>query len=322
MSDDTIQAVPAEAEADIWNEMEASDSGASEDAPELDGFQLPPEPGDGEENDDPTPAAADTGASHQDAPEEAATAEEVDEWAKVPEALRTQYQQTQAALDDMKSRHSGNTRKIRELTEELTAIRQAKPPANPAGGKPDDMTDKEWASFKEDYPDIAGPLEAKMQANAKALESFERRFASMDAAEVKKQYDSNFEDVQKNHPDYLTIVRDPAFPKWIEEQPRYIQEGAARNGQEIVDPVEVADIIGRYKQDAGIGAEAINNPGGSSGQGSSQSLASKRARQLSATQGAGRKSAPALAAGIPDTGDPDELWEAFERQDAAKAKKA
>jgi hypothetical protein len=329
MSDDktpdeiTLAEIEAEADAEaqgIWDEMDAADNstGADEAAPVDDGFganESDDDPGDAEP--EPKVSTEKAGAAKAAPAEKATATTDGDIWADAPEPMRAAYQSLTKERDEERARRAGNDRKIREMSEELKALRSA--PAAQAGSKPDGMNEAEWQAFKEDYAEIAAPIESKMQTLNAELESFRRRFESMDQDQLKQTYDTNFNDVVATHDDYLPIVRQPAFVDWIGQQPRYIQDAAARNGQEIVDPVEVIEIIDRYKLHAGIDAKAPEPKPDDPAKGKTQSLKGKRERQFSATAGAGSTTAPPMKSGIPQNGSQEEIWEAMDREDERKA---
>lgn len=318
--------VVSDAEA-LWDEFDEQEAGATaKDAPADDGSDADDAPkadsaadGDWSEGDDGADTAPSDDEPQNDKP--------ADIWANAPEELRNAFQEASRRADEELARRQGTDRKLRELTTELQQLRssqQQKPPASDgdAGGeaRPENMTPKEWEAFKEDYPDIAAPVEAMLKSQTAELDSFRRRFAAMDQEQVAKSYERNFEEVQAQHPDYSEIIRKPEFISWIQEQPRYLLEAAQRNGQEIVDPVEVSDIVSRYKQHAGIGAGAPSGSGKGQGQGSKPLTGTKRDRQLAATSGGTTRRGQPIRAGVPEDGDPEELWEAWDRAEAAQGR--
>ncbi len=51
----------------------------------------------------------------------------------------------------------------------------------------------------------------------------------------------------QRHPDWKQLTESEDFSAWLQDQPRYVQEGFVRNGTAIVDGQEAASLIDLFK---------------------------------------------------------------------------
>jgi hypothetical protein len=229
---------------------------------------------------------------------------EADPWATAPEDLRNQYRSAAAERDDLRRRHSGNTRKIQELQDQVRELtrQQNSPPKKEGGEAGQQPGDDGWKRFKEDYPDIAEPMEARTMALQKQVESLERQLGDRSEQDLKDAYDRNYAALIEQHADFDAITASKPFADWLGQQPRYVIEAAVRNGEDIVDLVETLDIVDRFKAHAGIGAAKPAESRSEEGAETRQTdPAAKRNRQLAAADTTpGRNTGPAMASGVPE----------------------
>jgi hypothetical protein len=126
----------------------------------------------------------------------------------------------------------------------------------------------------------------------------------------------------EQHPDWQDVTADRGFADWIQSQPRHIQEAVARNATEIVDAAEAADVVGRFKAfrsaQPGAARQETSAGNGRADTGNNR-LAGRRQRQLESASAA-RTRGPGAANGIPEDGDPTQLWKQFDEMERRQAR--
>ena len=109
----------------------------------------------------------------------------------------------------------------------------------------------------------------------------------------------------QRHPDWEQLTTSEAFNAWFPGQPRYVQEGFARNGTAIVDGQEAASLIDLFKDSQAPSAEGTKPTKDTTTHGK----ATRRQRRLeSAVQTESGQAGP--GAGPPE-GDFDASWDHF-----------
>ena len=187
------------------------------------------------------------------------------------------------------------------------------------------LDSKDWKDFEGEYPEVAGPL-GKVVAGLQTEITGQRK--QLDAIGVDRRQDAVDEQtdlLEEEHPDWLDAAEDPMFGGWLEDQPRHIREAAVRNAREIVDAAEAADVVGRFKAFRSEQSDDSAGPGDAGAKPDDQeqvtSLSGKRKRQLEASSGA-RPTGAAAAHGIPEEGDEEAIWDAFDKKEAREARQA
>lgn len=112
--------------------------------------------------------------------------------------------------------------------------------------------DPEWQRLREEYPELAGPLEKRVAALSRHLAEIKKKndelTGLLKTMQVERAAVENIERLEKLVPGWQKAIdADPdAFLEWVNGQPRYVQETVARNLEVIVDPESTADILKRY----------------------------------------------------------------------------
>lgn len=316
-----ITAAAAEAEApspeEIWDELDAAegvdpstlvavegDDGNTADFVD-DGADAPQDGAEAAE-------AADAG---NEPPAAAAAAAADDRWAALPEDARSELARLtaeNAALEQKNRSAVGRAGAFQRRYEDLVKAAQ---PREVAGDRP--TPSAAIASIKEDYPEIAAPLEkafGAIEGSVAQLAEAEEGRRKAAETELTAYLDEQEAALKVEHPDYAEVLgaNGQKFAEWVNDQPLAIRQAAHRNANSITDAASAALVIGAFKAFIAPPAEAPAVPG-------KAQLSDKRQRQL----GAG--TAPSLAArrttlsGIPEEGDPQAIWEAIEAQEQAKA---
>jgi hypothetical protein len=280
----------------IWNEFAAAEAGGKTDAPaDDDPARADPEPepdADQQQNADPGPVEL----QQADAPQ--------DPWATAPPELIAERDRLKAEYEEKFRREASRQTALQRRLAELEA--KTKAPAAPKRPAP---SPEDLAKVREEYPEVAAPI-------LSALDDVNARLETMTAAQ-RQQEEAFF---AKQHAVFLTkhsdapqLLRDTdAFTAWVEDQPLRIREAAHRNGARIVDADEAAEVIALYKQHLGMGAKPAEPPAQPA---PAPSLSAKRQGQLAATA-APQRTARATVSGIPEDGDPEQIWKAFAAMEA------
>lgn len=288
-----------ETEADLWEQIEASEAGGDK------------------------PVEKDEAVDSQSAQEESQPADAVDQpadeggdskpadiWATMPEEVRNEHERLQNQFRRETQRTSALQRKINELTAAMSAKaapdasqKPAPPEAN--SGDSGKSSDDELKRLKEEYPEIATPLLRKLsqlEGTAKSLELAEQQ---RQEAYIAQQEESLSEAV----PDWKEMLsrNGERFLTWIEDQPRAVRDAAKLNATVIVDAQAAAEVMGRFKDFL-----AGSQPQAPSGE-TQSAKPDKRQRQLAAAAAPRARSQSRIATGIPEDGDPKDIWDAYER---------
>lgn len=169
--------------------------------------------------------------------------------------------------------------RLKELEEEVAKLRaqlgdKQKGSPDPVDDEPDQVSppspdldgDQDVVQFKEDFPDIAPPVEKLIQAKVreataklKQLEAEQKAQAERQALEQLRR--EHFAKIRKAHPDLDELTQGTHVIDWIESQPQYLQPGL----QAVLDhgtADQVIELLSAFKRDAGILPPEGSNPGG------------------------------------------------------------
>lgn len=311
-----------ESAADLWAEFDEMDGGNG--TLTIEGTVNTGEPGDdedtngadfGESDDDAGNTGADTGAeAPTDATDPAADAAAQTLWDSVPAELRSEYDRLtaeNAKLVHKERSAAGRATGYQRRYEEL--LKAAQPRAT-AGDRPTSQAAIE--ALKEDYPEIAAPLEqalGSIQEQVSHLSAAEESRVAAAQTELTEFLNEETEALVAQHADYEQVLgqNSEQFRVWIDDQPRAVRDAFARNAQDIVNAAEAAQVIGAFKAHLGMPAPAPAVPAPRTPAVPS-ALASKRERQLGATATVNRTNRRPTTSGIPEDGDPQMIWDAFE----------
>lgn len=261
--------------------------------------------------------------------------QEADLWADAKPEQKAAYEAAQVQLKKLeqaersnRGRLSAMQRQINELTRQPAAAKPAAKGAESQGTDQDDgvLASAEWKAFREDYPDVAGPM-AKMIGSLQ--ETITRQGKELSAIGNERRQSALAEQEKllvEAHPDWAQVTANQSFAEWLNGQPRHIREAAIRNANEIVDAEEAADVVGRFKahrdQQAGSNAQQQQSqPQRQNGNGTQTNRPMTGKRQLQLTSAAAaRSSGPGVAHGIPEDGDPKTLWKQMDEMERRQAR--
>lgn len=256
-------------------------------------------------------------------------------WANATQEQRAAFDAAQSELARLKHAERSNRGRISALQRQLQDVtRQSgrQSPAGASGGQAapggaagsDFFKGSKWSEFRSEYPEIAGPLEGVIGDLRSQNTRLEKELSAIGDERRQSALDEQEGLLVGEHPDWEDLLTvENGFPEWLESQPRHIQEAAARNGKEIVDASEAADVVGRFKEfvqaKKGGDSSAGNRNGAGNGAGNQSRLSGRRARQLESASSA-RANGPGVASGIAEDGDPEVIWDQFDKAERREAR--
>ena len=170
------------------------------------------------------------------------------------EQYKAEIQKWQHKYNSDLGRQNALQRKITELEAQVAEARKA-PNENPEGSG---VTDAEWESMKEDFPEIASGFDARLRS---VTAQYEQQIQQLQAAinPIQEQARSSqrnmqLEQLAQQHPDWQDIAGSQEFRSWVNEQPRPVQQLI-----ESEDAAEAAYLISTYKQSTGQVTQAPND---------------------------------------------------------------
>lgn len=325
-------------DADIWKEMDAAEGAASDD-PEAAADEAVAAATDTDaatEGDEQPPK--DKSAAPADPPAQSAKTEL--DWSKAPPELRAEHEALvaeRARLEQSERSQRGRVSALQRQHDDL--LRRTTAPAAESGtgtAKKGSFQTAKGKTFSTEYPDVAAPVAEEIEQVRAELAAAKQVLDTVLEDRTQTALNEQLAVLTEQHPDWRKIAaKGSGFAEWVTTQPTYVQEAAKRNAKVIVDAEEAADLISRFKdsrsEKEGHEAHGDENhqpaPEGEPGkdpvrtgrESTGTSLSGKRQRQLASSAGA-RGTGPGAAQGIPEDGDPEEIWKAFDRKDAAEAR--
>lgn len=304
--------VPAEAdESKIWAEMEAAEKATEKPAgePATDAFAEKDESG------------TDTPADPAAAPAQAAAdpQAEPDPWATAPPDLKAAHDAQVKALETATTEHARRsiegriasyTRRLKERNEAASS--------RPAPAQDEQAADP-FTELAADYPEIAKPLEQKLAPITERLSRFEANERSrQEAADVQMDAELKANEVmlEERHPGWDEFLRKngPAFGAWIVDQPLALRQAFITNQDAILDPYSAIETLDAFKdfvaaqQPPAGGTPPAGQP---PPQAQPQRLNPRRSAQLAGSSTPQSRGSRPVVSGIPEDGDPDQIWKAF-----------
>lgn len=317
--DQTAADAVSEDDAALWAEFEAADAAA--DGKPADGDDDGADDfADGDDNGDDAgdDADADAGNAGDDgaATDTAAATAAASAWDSAPPELRNEYEALAAKAAKLEQQARSATGRATGFQRRYEELQKA---AQPRKTNDADRAEVEaaLAALKDDYPEIAQPLQkalGALEGNVKELADAEDRRRQAATEELNSFVEAETSQVLEQHPDYLEVLGSNAdkLAAWIDDQPRRLREAFTRNAETIVNAAEANEIVSSFKAYLGQPAATPADPG------RNQSLSSKRERQLASTASPSSRHRRPTVSGIPEEGDPQAIWEAFEAADRRK----
>jgi len=331
-------------DTELWDELDAAESGAGADTAADDesaavSGKAAAAAASGDD-DDPGKTADDKSAADQSdgKPSDEQAADQSDPWETATEEQRAAYDAAQAQIKKLeqsdrsqRGRLAGMQRRINEIGGHIAPHKPAAASAaagdeGKTGDDKDFLASDDWKSFQGEYPEVAKPM-LNLVSDLRGEITLLRK--EQDAIGADRHLDATNEQteiLEEEYPDWEEVMADEGLLPWLDSQPRHIQEAAIRNAEEIVDAAEAADVVGRFKatrsaqEDDGSSTGTLDAENTGKGDGTTR-LAGKRKRQLEAASTT-RTGGPGAAHGIPEDGDPEKIWDAFDKQEQRQAQRA
>lgn len=186
---------------------------------------------------------------------------------------------------DLRS-HSAKEKK--ELQDRISALEEQLE-AKPSGELPSSEEDLE--AWREQYPDVSKVIESLIQKRATEIVADQEEKTRTQLDEIRKGQSELTREkaeakIKKAHPDFEKLQEDDKFHDWVDEQPKWVQDGLFLNSD---DPDSVIRILDFYKSDTG------------------QTPAAKKEKEKEAAKGVDTKSKTSI--------DPEENAKKFRESD-------
>lgn len=163
---------------------------------------------------------------------------ELDEVAK----LREEAQKWQHRYNSDLGRQNALQRKIQEQQQYINQLKQ------PQGENPDGsgMSDKEWKTLQEDFPEIAAGIESRISnivaQYEQKLSTIEQKFEPLEQQNQAQYRNAQFQILETEHPDWRDVAGTNEFREWISQQPAIVQQMVQSE-----EAAEAAYLMRQYK---------------------------------------------------------------------------
>lgn len=337
----------------VWDEFEAVDKAASDDAaPAIDVVDAETPAESGKDDDDPATGdkpAADTKKT-KDTPDESGTADAApDIWENATPEQKTAFLAATATADTARQEAHRAHGTVSGLQKKINTLEAAEP-APASGGEAGTGADEddgsrapksasifdtpEFMEAKDEYPEVLGPVENAFKALEGQIADIKGEVGGLSEHRVVEHVNQQYGIVVREHPDYDVLADSDEFQQWYETAPEYVRDGVMRNGEDVVNGLEVADIVTKFKAETGWvapkedpadaadagGADSDDSPAPDKGaEPNTAPTDPKRKAQLESAKTPRPKGAPAAShQEPPDDADPQVHWDYFERLDKQK----
>lgn len=322
----------------LWNELDQAETGEKQAPPDDQGRDKAFEGEAEQTGQDASPDGPNTDegqSTDQPADNAGKTDDKPDVWANAPPELREAYQELQRKATNLEHQTRSDRGRLSAMQRKLAELQSSQQQQRPtqaeqtksdnaqkagAGSREDRMK-----QLREDYPELAEPiieyirdLEQKVAGvdeisqTVKQLQTVEQ---SREQAYIQQQENT----LSQFHPDWQSVLQTngATFQAWIEDQPRAIREAAMRNANQITDAQAAADILTRFKQHLGM---ASSPPQQAEQAEPKPKLNDKRQRQMDALASPRGGRGRPVASGVPEDGDPEAIWAAFDAMESRQSR--
>ena len=267
----------------------------------------PPDPAE-KPADAPAPAEGSEEPAKIEDPPAAPEGAAADIWADATPEQRAAFE---AAQQENRS-HRGRASFL-DIQQAQIAAKQ--PAAAPAAG-PDaaPATDEQFTNFESEYPEVAGPIKARydaqLDAQAGQIAALEQRISGISDVQVQEAIGDQIALLEQRHPTWNALTSTPEFETWVNAQPRFVQEGFVRNGETVVDGEEAARLMDLYVDQQPAPDPAAGSPEPAA-EDTTSGKATRRQRRLDSA--VTTESAQAGPGAGPPEGDFDAAFDHFAR---------
>lgn len=244
-------------------------------------------------------------------------AKPADIWAAALPEQKAAWGALSKKATDLEHADRSNRGRLSTLTRRLNDLEARERDAAPAAAAPDKKAPKDdkptdakktylasdgWKKFKDEYPEVAAPLEGMVSEMRADSERMSRELSTLSTDRRDRAAGEQEHVLDTRHADWRDVTGAKAFGEWLQGQPAYVQDATRKNGESIKDGEEAADIVGRFK------ASSHFKPAATKAAGSDEpsNLAQRRERQLKSAS-----SVPSRGPG-PASGPPEDFDAAFD----------
>lgn len=187
------------------------------------------------------------------------------------------------------------------------AVKQENAPADVLAGE-------DWKAVETELPELATPLKNVLTGLLAENVALKKDVSTIIADRGEQTLATQQTILSNEHSDWESVTADQKFQDWVGAQPVHVQRMFDRNAEQIVDGLETADLLSRYKTANNVAppvpvppgdGSSVNQPAPKSNGGEPN----KRARDSQARL-EGNVSVPSKGPGAP-SGAPEEYGEAF-----------
>lgn len=259
---------------------------------------------------EPAPAPAAAHSPSADGPSSPQGQATDDIWANAPAELREAHERQMRDADlrvrSANGRVSALNRQLQNYrqqgeqtgTEPQTQQRETQTQVPSAQPGQIDLNAEQYQRLREEFPEVAGPLLDLIAMQNGQIQRFAQTAGAFEQQQVSAVISEQERLLTEQHPDWNEVTQDDRFGGWLETQPTSIKQALQRNFDAIVDGADAALVIGKFKQDMGIGAAPPPPPNPQP----TPSQDDRRQRQIAGGRDPGR-TPPPVQTGIPDEFD-------------------
>jgi hypothetical protein len=229
---------------------------------------------------------------------------EADVWANANDQQRAAWEAAQRTIQNLTHRANSDRNRVSALNRKVSEL-ESKAPAAKAGAKGNDsmpadtaglFDDPEFKAFKEEYPEVAAPLEKVISTLQRQNQELQARLNPIDEDRQQAVFVRNEATLAGTHPDWQDVAGSQAFMAWVNDQPEDVQRLALKNADSIADPASAAKLLTLFKAETG---HQTRRPAPAS-QPTKPALPGKRERQLRDAAAPAASRAPSAGSGPPD----------------------
>ena len=200
----------------------------------------------------PTPSGAAKADPKAAAPQDDIWTDAKPEHRDAFKAARDEQTKADRLLKAEQGRTSALQRKVNELTRSLEAKGAQSAADKSKAAQPEDtapIEDDDFKTFREEYPEVAGPIEKRLKQLEDRNSKLEKELGGMSTERRLANLDYQETSLAAKHPDWESVCDSDDFGTWLQSQPNYVKQAAVRNGERVVDAEEAAHIIGLFKHE-------------------------------------------------------------------------
>lgn len=296
---------------DLWDEMEPESEPSGQDASKSDNDAFLDDETEGKPDDAPADAGQSDGTP--------------DIWANASPEQWEAFKETQKRILDLEHRLRSDDGRVSSLQRKINRLQEDLQNQQANSGNRNETATQALGRMKEEYPEIAellDPVIGSVRGDITALSAAEKRRLETTHRDLQESTHelatiatNNAREVDSVHPGYEKFLAEngQAFARWVEDQPLAVRQAAYANAEFVADPAAAIDVINRFKAAFEPSAGGDPRPAGNQ-----TPPNDRRRRQLDASASPSKSARRPATSGVPEDGDPQAIWDAFEAQESAR----